>query len=315
MNSEGFGSKKEIKRIAELVWEKMISFSSYAFPRGHATPYGIIAYTTQYLKVHYPVEFFCCHLDQAADNEYNEIKNVAKNTYHVKFMMPDINKSKANFIIYDNKIVWSLCSIKGIGVKAAAEITSKQPFISFEDFMDRINRRVINIKVLKALITSNVFREFGKRNEIFKKLYSNSKVNGTFEKKSKTEYDMEAGLLMPYSKKTIRELYPDSMNKVIDRNKFHELDTGQRVVVAGFVDRVKEIKTSRGKMLLMSISDSGERFPIVCWSDFCKKNKEKILKLEGGKPVKVSGFKNLSNRDEEQIALGNEDKCYIKILQ
>jgi DNA polymerase-3 subunit alpha len=104
--------------------------------KGHATPYGILAYTTQYLKVKYPLEFFCAHLEQAADDEYAQIKSVASNNYGVKFTMPHINISKDKFVIHDESIAWSLTSIKGLGHKAAQEIIGKQPFSSFEQILN-----------------------------------------------------------------------------------------------------------------------------------------------------------------------------------
>ena len=62
-------------------WNDLSGWAKYGFGAAHATAYALIAYRTAYLKVHYPVEFFCAILTYG---EYNEkIKDVNKHKQHI----------------------------------------------------------------------------------------------------------------------------------------------------------------------------------------------------------------------------------------
>jgi len=313
MDEQGYGTKEEIREIAENIWATCSLFGLYGFPKAHSTSYSLIANATQYLKIHYPKEFFCSYLQQANDDEYIKIKNVAKNKYKVKFLNPEINTSKNKFIIKNDKIVWSFNSIKGIGVKAADELTSKQPFYSLKDFFDRINKRVVNVRVGKVLIAANVFRKFGKRNKIIKEYLKLRKDKDEIIK-TKEEWFVEAVNVMPYIQKSIKRIYKDKMGKVISLTEFHDLNDGRRAVVAGIINSIKKINTKRGEMFIVRLSDVGESYTIICWNDMVKKLNKKSITLEVGVPIKASGIKDSSYRDEPQIIMGSENSSYIKLL-
>lgn len=51
---------------AREVWEYMAASASYLFNVSHAISYALVAYWTQYLKQHYPAEFFAASLRSAA---------------------------------------------------------------------------------------------------------------------------------------------------------------------------------------------------------------------------------------------------------
>ena len=268
-NKIGYASSDELRAIAEDFWKDLVGFGSYAFPKAHSTSYSLIANATQWLKIHYPLEFFCAFLEQAVEDEYNMVKHISKTKYKIDYIMPDINLSKTKFSIHDNKIVWSLSSVKGIGEKAAYEIEKCQPFKSFEDFYERINKRVINVRVVKVLITANSFRVFGSRNEIVEKYYSlhGGERRDDLAKKSDKEWDMAASGIMAYFRQTIQELFPSKTKNTMSYDEFIATKYGKRVIVAGFIGNFRIIETKRGTMALMKLVNGNETFNIVIWSD------------------------------------------------
>ena len=313
MDKEGFGSEEEIRDIAEKIWEQMMGFASYSFPKAHSSAYALLTNATQYLKVNYPIEFFCAYLQYVEHDEYGIVKNIASEKYNVKFINPDINESKEMLIIKDNKILWSLTSIKGIGVKAANEIVSKQPFDSFGDFYKRINKRIINVRIVNLLMTANAFRKFDKRNKILKQ-YSKPHNDIEYKIKSKNEWRLEANNIMSYLNKSVRQMFPNETRSVNTFEEFTDAKIGKRMIVAGIISMYKEINSKRGKMIIMKVDDSGNEFNMVCWNDFYNRLKENNITLKVGMAVRVSGTKNLSHREEEQLALGKESSSYIKVL-
>ena len=100
----------------------------------------------------------------------------------------------------------------------------------------------------------------------------------------------------------------------MSHNKFTELDTGERALIAGFISKIRYVQSRRGKMILMKITDENNNFNVVCWSEMNDRLESKGISLKEETPVRISGIKSISHIGEEQIALGKEKNCYIKIL-
>ena len=160
---------------------------------------------------------------------------------------------------------------------------------------------------------ANAFRKFGNRNDMWKKLVQLRK-NTPAELHKADEWKVLAGEIMPWKKQTVREMFPDKMGSVSTHEQFISKDIGRRVVIAGFISDLRLVNSKRGNMYLLKVDDSGSTFSVVCWNDRYKILQDKGIELEIGLPVKVSGQKNLSHMDEEQLTLGGENSSYIKTL-
>ena len=53
--------------VAERVFEQIRGFSGFGFPKAHAVAFGLLAYQSTWLRVHYAPEFLCSLLERAAD--------------------------------------------------------------------------------------------------------------------------------------------------------------------------------------------------------------------------------------------------------
>jgi error-prone DNA polymerase len=49
---------------AERVWEMVKGFSGFGFPKAHGAAFGLLAYQSTWLRVHYPQEFLCSLLNE-----------------------------------------------------------------------------------------------------------------------------------------------------------------------------------------------------------------------------------------------------------
>lgn len=131
------------------------SFSSYGFNRSHAVSYSYISARQLYLKSHYPIEFYTSSLIcQDNDDKKREYITEAIN-HNVEVCELDLNKSKETFSIVDDKIYIGFSNIKGIGEDKAANIVKHQPYINFEDFLNRYGTEANTVKPLLCL---NVFK-------------------------------------------------------------------------------------------------------------------------------------------------------------
>ncbi|MGH2878840.1 MAG: DNA polymerase III subunit alpha [Solirubrobacteraceae bacterium] len=52
------------QRTAERVWEMVSGFAGFGFPKAHATAFGLLAYQSTWLRVHYGPEFLCALLNE-----------------------------------------------------------------------------------------------------------------------------------------------------------------------------------------------------------------------------------------------------------
>jgi len=93
----------------------------------------------------------------------------------IKILPPDVNKSEHYFIPEgENEIRFGLLGIKNVGLAAVEEILKTRatggPFSSFQDFLLRVNDRVVNKKVTESLIRAGAFDSLGDRKSLLRQL-------------------------------------------------------------------------------------------------------------------------------------------------
>lgn len=147
------------EKIADELFEQMISFASYAFNKAHATAYAFVSYQTAYLKRYYPVEFFASLLTSFNDRPDKITEYISEcNKLDIKVLPPDVNLGKSGFGVHNNSIVYCLSAVKNIGNgfidRMVAERESKGNFTSFYDFCNRMHGRDFNRRAIEGLIKS-----------------------------------------------------------------------------------------------------------------------------------------------------------------
>jgi len=168
------GVKKE---ISQKIWEWVLPFARYGFNRSHSCAYALIAYQTAFLKAHFPVEFMASLLtSEKADVErigflIEECKRMG-----IEVLPPDINESLKNFTVIPgkNQIRFGLLAIKNVGENIVEAIVRERKeggsFQLIEDFISRIDPRVLNKKSLESLIKAGVFDKLAERNQLLMSL-------------------------------------------------------------------------------------------------------------------------------------------------
>ncbi len=157
---------------AEAIFNILEKFAGYGFNKSHSAAYAILAYQTAYLKANYPVEFMSAILSNElgnADKVAHFIEECA--AMQIPVLGPDINRSLEAFtpILQADgargSIRFGLGAIKGVGDVAANSILQERStrgvFQDIFDFAARVDHRVVNKRVLEALIKSGAFDVFG----------------------------------------------------------------------------------------------------------------------------------------------------------
>lgn len=162
----------------KAIWDVIEPFSGYSFNRSHAVAYGIVGVWTAYVRIKSAAAFWTAVLSNevsvSTKDRDEKILIYADQARRagVKFKCPDVNKSDYSFTLEGRSIRWGLSGIKGLGPKAAEQIMELRPFESLNDFLERVDKQVINKSKLRALVFSGALDDLPdtkgmKRNDIW----------------------------------------------------------------------------------------------------------------------------------------------------
>lgn len=139
---------------AERLFDKIEGFAGYGFNKSHSVEYALISYQSAYLKTYFPVEFYAAALTLMDDDKLPALLADAK-IQGISVEPPDVNLSTGRFeILTDLRLSIPFSRVKGLSMRAAEAITTargRAPFKSKEDFVERVNRRLINSAKVDAL--------------------------------------------------------------------------------------------------------------------------------------------------------------------
>lgn len=145
---------------ANRIFDKMVDFAKYAFNKSHAALYSITSFKTAYCKYYYPAEYLCSVMNYT--KKIDELKDDIQDArdFNVEVLPPDINCSQSRFSVVNNKILFGLGQVKGVGIAAEEiiKVRKEEPFSDIKDFMLRCS---INVKALSALIDAGAFDSLG----------------------------------------------------------------------------------------------------------------------------------------------------------
>ncbi|HEU4905429.1 MAG TPA: DNA polymerase III subunit alpha, partial [Solirubrobacterales bacterium] len=87
---------------AERVWRQIQGFSGFGFPKAHSAAFGLLAYQSAWLRIHYAPEFLCALLNEQPMGFYppHVLTNDALR-HGVPIRRPDINESAARCTVED----------------------------------------------------------------------------------------------------------------------------------------------------------------------------------------------------------------------
>jgi DNA polymerase-3 subunit alpha len=151
------------ERNATELFSLMEKFAGYGFNKSHAAAYALIAFQTAYLKTHYAAEFMAATLSADMDDT-DKVHAFFEDsvTHGLTILPPDINLSSNRFVPVDGKIIrYGLGAIKGTGESAIAAIikarTQGGPYTDLFDFCRRVDKRIVNRRVIESLIRAGAF--------------------------------------------------------------------------------------------------------------------------------------------------------------
>lgn len=152
--------------VIDAVFKAFEPFERYGFNKAHATCYGLLAYQTAYLKANYPVEYMTSVLSAFRDNTDKVGGAIAEcRRIGIEVLGPDVRHSHVDFTVEDVSIRFGLLAIKNVGESAIQSIIDARDadgeFKSLADLCARVDLRLVNKRVLEALIKVNALNSLG----------------------------------------------------------------------------------------------------------------------------------------------------------
>jgi DNA polymerase III subunit alpha len=148
--------------VATELFDLMEKFAGYGFNKSHSAAYALVAYQTAYFKGHHPAAFMAANLSAVMDDT-DKVKELIEDckALNLKIVPPDVNASNLRFEPGDAKSVrYGLGGVKGTGQGAIELIIAARshgPFKDLFDFCRRLDKQVVNRRVVEALVRAGAF--------------------------------------------------------------------------------------------------------------------------------------------------------------
>ncbi len=149
-------------RKANELFSLMEKFAGYGFNKSHAAAYALVAYQTAYFKAHYPAAFTAANMSAVTDDtDKVQLFALDARAHGMDVLPPDINQSHFRFDPVGEKAVrYGLGGIKGTGesaINSILEARKEGPFVDLFDFCRRVDKRLVNRRVIESLIRAGAF--------------------------------------------------------------------------------------------------------------------------------------------------------------
>lgn len=161
-------------KLANQIADDMSAKGGYIFNKSHGYSYAVLCFETAWFKAHYPTYFFKALFNQNKDKAGAINKYILDARYfNVEVSPPNINLSGMNFTVHDDKVLFGLSAISGIGESLSAQIIEERDkngkFKSFEDLISRIP---LSKSAVMALIKSGAIPCKNKKKKLISYLKS-----------------------------------------------------------------------------------------------------------------------------------------------
>ncbi|HET7627795.1 MAG TPA: DNA polymerase III subunit alpha [Bacillales bacterium] len=150
---------------AETVYDLIMRFADYGFPRSHAVAYSVIAFRLAYLKAHYPKAFMAALLSGVIGDHDKTAAYIRElKAKQIPVLPPSVNRSEQAFTSEQEGIRFGLLAVKNVGMHAIDELTKKRRSGIYRDLFDlcaRVSLKKVNKRTLESLVFAGAMDEFG----------------------------------------------------------------------------------------------------------------------------------------------------------
>jgi error-prone DNA polymerase len=172
---EGACANGVLEETANSVYDKLVGFSGFGFPKSHAAAFGLLAYQSAWLRHHYPAEFLCALLNEQPMGFYppaSLVRDAQRRGVEVR--PPDINRSAARCALDVGDVEGvapavrvGLAYVASVGKDdAEAVVAERERGGLFQNVGDLARRAPVSRGELEALVRGGACDAFGRRRDL-----------------------------------------------------------------------------------------------------------------------------------------------------
>ncbi len=318
------------ERKGHELFDLMEKFAGYGFNRSHAAAYALVAYQTAYMKAHHTAAFIAANLS-AVMNDTDKVELFAEDarTHGIEVLAPDVNRSNYRFEPEPplssppsqggegkgGVIRYGLGGIKGTGEAAIESIVAARkngPFKDLFDFCHRVDKRLVNRRVVESLIRAGAFDSIDDHRarllaavgvalesaEQASRAANQVSLFGDLPEAAahpalpevarwseKERLQNEKAALGFYFSGHLFNIYRDEVRRFI-RTRLADLGStggdlaGRSFWVAGVVLGTRVQTTASGRMGVIQLADDSGRFEIVAFREVFEQHRQKLKEDE-----------------------------------
>ena len=171
---EGAAGKGVDELTANEVYDTLVGFSGFGFPKSHAAAFGLLAYQSAWLRHHYPAEFLCGLLNEQPMGFYppaSLVRDAQRRGVEVR--PPDVNRSEARCGLeacgdspqaLSHTVRVGLAYVSSVGKDDAEALEAERAANGpYRDVGDLARRATISRDALDALVRGGACDSFGPR--------------------------------------------------------------------------------------------------------------------------------------------------------
>jgi error-prone DNA polymerase len=174
----GAGANGVDEETANRVYDTLVGFSGFGFPKSHAAAFGLLAYQSAWLRHHYPAEFLCGLLNEQPMGFYPPASLVRDAQRRgVEVLPPDVDLSEAGCSLeprddqsesgLPHAVRIGLAYVQAVGEDdARALVAERDANGPFAGVADLARRTTLSRDALEALVGGGACDRFGARRDL-----------------------------------------------------------------------------------------------------------------------------------------------------
>jgi len=305
---------------ATQLFDLMEKFAGYGFNKSHAAAYALVAYQTAYMKAHHAAAFLAANLSALMDDT-DKVHQLCEDALAngLQILPPDVNCSQYRFVpVSDKQIRYGLGAVKGTGESAISAIVAAREsgglFRDLFEFCQRVDKRIVNRRVLESLIRAGAFdsiddhrhrllasagvamegAEQRSRAGAQASLFGGESAVGEVglelvdrprwtERQQLLEEKQALGFYLsghPFSS------YAQEVSPLVRSSLVNVTPQNQSVVVAGVVNALRIQQSRRGRMAIVQLEDGTARVEVTVYNELFEASRsllkeDQLLVVEG----------------------------------